>query len=511
TGKAPTVDLTEAPASTRAEGRLEPTDADRPPAGKGVRRLKLLTGFALFLGVVVRFTTVSPLWLDEAQTVALANLPLGDIVEGLRHDGAPPLFYFLLHGWMRIFGDGDLAVRFLPGLFSVACLPLAWRVGKRVGGRTVATSFLVLLALSPFAVHYATEARMYSMAMLLVLAGGLALANLLERPSLALSAAVALITGALLLTHYYALYTVAAVGAVLAWYAWRGEERTEARRALVSMAAGSLLFLPWVPVLLYQAAHTGAPWSTTPDLGGLANPLTVPLGEGVAAVLVTGVALVGLRRAGTEAWTLAVALLAAGVAAWAGAQLEPSWADRYMTVFAGPVILLAGAGLAAAGRVGVVVLSAAVLLWCLDGAPETKSNAREVARHLRPGDLVIVTHPEQTPVLRHYAGPGLRWATSLGPTRDPRIFDWRDAVQRLRAAEPKLVVGGRRFVLIEPARTSRGGPEWIDLVTRRAAEWHTLAETDPRLKRIAAIPSPGPHRNSTDVRALVYQAGAPRP
>ena len=93
---------------------------------------------------------------------------------------------------MEIFGTGTIAARALSGIFSVACLPLAWRVGRRVGGHTVANSFLVLMALSPFAVQYATEARMYSMTMLLVLAGGLALANLLERPSRGLCVAVGL-------------------------------------------------------------------------------------------------------------------------------------------------------------------------------------------------------------------------------------------------------------------------------------------------------------------------------
>ncbi|HEX2047433.1 MAG TPA: hypothetical protein VHF27_06695, partial [Acidimicrobiales bacterium] len=73
------MDLTEAPASTRADARLGATGADVGSTGPGVRGLPLATGFVLFLGVVVRFTTVSPLWLDEAQTVAIADLPLGDI------------------------------------------------------------------------------------------------------------------------------------------------------------------------------------------------------------------------------------------------------------------------------------------------------------------------------------------------------------------------------------------------------------------------------------------------
>ena len=53
------------------------------------------------------------LWLDEALSVNIARLPLGDIPGALRHDGAPPLYYVLLHLWMRVFGTGDGAVRAL--------------------------------------------------------------------------------------------------------------------------------------------------------------------------------------------------------------------------------------------------------------------------------------------------------------------------------------------------------------------------------------------------------------
>ena len=59
-------------------------------------------------GIILRFSTHSDLWLDEAQTVAIARLPLRDLPAALRHDGAPPLYYVLLHLWMEVFGQGNL-------------------------------------------------------------------------------------------------------------------------------------------------------------------------------------------------------------------------------------------------------------------------------------------------------------------------------------------------------------------------------------------------------------------
>jgi uncharacterized membrane protein len=77
----------------------------------------------------------------------------------------------------------------------------AWLAARRLGGRTVASIFVALLALSPFAIRYGTETRMYALVMLLVTGGYLAVSIALERGSRWALAATALTTGLLLLSH----------------------------------------------------------------------------------------------------------------------------------------------------------------------------------------------------------------------------------------------------------------------------------------------------------------------
>jgi mannosyltransferase len=270
------VDLTEATTSGTAADP-SPLDAGPETAERPTRWPAYAVAGVLALGVVVRFVTVSHLWLDEAQTVAIASQPLGDIPEALRHDGAPPLFYVLLHGWMKLFGTGELAVRFLPGVFSVVSLPLAWLAARRLGGTRVAWAAVVLLASSPFATRYATEGRMYSLVVMLVLLGYLAVQELLARPSsIRAAVGVALVTGLLLLTHYWSIYLLFVVGVVLVVLARRGPaaRRDGARRGVLAMALGSLAFLPWVPVFLYQLRHTGTPWGRPGHLRTTFDTLT---------------------------------------------------------------------------------------------------------------------------------------------------------------------------------------------------------------------------------------------
>ena len=137
----------------------------------------------LVVAVVLRFWTSSDLWLDEALTVNIARLPLHEIPSFLRRDGSPPLYYYLLHFWISMFGTSDVAVRSLSGVFGVITLPLVWLAGKRLGGNRLGWIALLLLASSPFAVRYDTETRMYSLVALLTVLGFLALDRSLRRPA----------------------------------------------------------------------------------------------------------------------------------------------------------------------------------------------------------------------------------------------------------------------------------------------------------------------------------------
>src|ERR1700688_807755 len=217
----------------------------------------------MVLGIALRFVARSDMWLDEALTLNISRLPLGQIHGALRRDGAPPLYYYLLHFWTEGFGTSDTAVRALSGVLSAATLPFIWVAGRRLGGKTVAMAALILVATSPFAIRYATENRMYALVGFLTAAGVVALQQILRRRTPANVIAVALVTGLLLYTHYWALYLVGVTALWLAFLAWRGRagNRRGAGVALAARVVGGLSFVPWVPPFLSQARHTGTPWA----------------------------------------------------------------------------------------------------------------------------------------------------------------------------------------------------------------------------------------------------------
>jgi mannosyltransferase len=414
-------------------------------------------------GVVMRFVASSELWLDEALSVNISDLPLRDIPDWLRHDGAPPLYYFMLHVWADVFGTSNLAVRSLSAILSVATLVPMWFAGRRIAGRTGAWVAVLILASSPFAIGFASEARMYSLVMLLVTLGYLAVRRLLERPSLGRQAVVALLTALLLYTQYWAFYLVAVVGALFVWLAWRGtdpDRRHAARAGVWALVAGVIVFLPWVPTFLYQSEHTGTPWGDPIFVtASFAFALRDFAGGGhseaysllVVLILLTVVAVFGRAldryrveldvrtRPGVrvEAAVWAATLLLGGAAAFV---TNSTFAGRYASVLYPLFVLVVVYGIMvfADTRVRAVLLTVVVIVGLGSGLRAVfgdRTEARPVADAIRsgakPGDVVLYCPDQVGPsVSRLLEGERtLRQLTFPAGDR-PELVDWVDYKER---------------------------------------------------------------------------------
>jgi mannosyltransferase len=476
---------------------------DEPIArGRGAELLRFAVPVAVGLvtiGVALRFWTLSDLWLDEALSVNIAKLPLHQIPGALRHDGAPPLYYFLLHGWMSAFGDGDFAVRSLSGLISVATLPFMWTAGKRLGGRACAWATLVLMATSPFAITYATATRMYALMMLWSLLGFLALVRAIEQPTRVRLAAVAVMTALIIYTHYWGLYFVAAAAAWLFFRSRRGEangsrsageEQQVSRRVLGAMVIGGLTFLPWLPSFIFQSLHTGTPWSNAAGPGDVLGVLGEysgggPWGAALALLLFT-LFLLGLfgraidsqrvllhlrtrRRVRPVAWVFAGTLT---FAVLAGAIAQAAFVGRYTAVVFPLFILLGGLGacvfLDRRVMAGVLTVTALFGLIVGIGANATdRTQAGSVAsvinKDANPGDLVVYCPDQLGPAAARLIHAPVDQATFPHATPPQRV-NWVDYRQVI--ADTDVVQFGQDMV----SRAGGGHALWY--------VWANYAGTD---------------------------------
>ncbi|HYT31229.1 MAG TPA: hypothetical protein VEO37_01440, partial [Thermoanaerobaculia bacterium] len=181
-----------------------------------------------------------PLWHDEIFTLWASRLPPSRLLEVLRQDSGPPVFYLLAKPFVRLaeMAQSDALSRLLP-FAAILCL---FTPALRLSKESARIWFVALAAGSPLLLVYAGEARAYGLLALL----DFALFFLLFRgePTPGRLAGAAALTALALWTHYLAILFVAACALLL----------IVRRRfpCLAALCVGTLAFLPWIPVLTVQ-------------------------------------------------------------------------------------------------------------------------------------------------------------------------------------------------------------------------------------------------------------------
>jgi uncharacterized membrane protein len=262
--------------------------------------LGLLMGWTL-LGAWLRFQNLTdkPPWTDEFATLvfSLGNvfstipphiaLSSSDLLAPLQanptaqvstvvdlileQDNHPPLYFALAHLWLRLFPTSSglvnlWAARALPALIGVAAIPLGYAgmrwLGKSAG---LAHGFALLLALSPYAIFIAQEARHYTLAVLMVLLSlGCFLKgsqSLLRGHSLPPSLVVAwvLVNGLALSVHFFTGLFLTAQGLTLLLI-WRWPSSSlawspKAWRSLIPVMLGTLATLVFWAWMISQRGY----------------------------------------------------------------------------------------------------------------------------------------------------------------------------------------------------------------------------------------------------------------
>jgi mannosyltransferase len=493
----------------------------------------LVLAFLVGLSLALRTQAIhARFWIDEGLSVGISSHPLADIPGVLRNDGSPPLYYLILKLWTSVFGNGEADTHALSVAFAIFIVPAAWLGARAIFGDRAAWIAALLAAINPFLTYYSQETRMYALVALLSMVVTSTFVVTFVQGRRAWLPVFSVALALLAYSHNWGLFlAVGTVAALIPIWQASADRRAVVRDALIAYGITAVLYAPWLPILFSQARHTGAPWAERPTFQDILNGLANLLGGAAPAMAFALAAGFGLstilaapRRSPRARAALSIAIigLTALALAWLASQASPAWSNRYFSVFVGPVLLLGAAGLARGGKLGLVVIAILVAFWFnpRTGALEKKSNAHTVAvltrDRLERGDMVVAIHPEQGPVMHYYLPQdiGLRWADALGPVKDPLVFDWRDALDRLKAAKPtptedalvRSLQPGQKILAIFPIiRTARWGAPWTSEVRQRSAQWQRVLDRDGRLSRTLATPVTEGRPLPKGVRAVLYE------
>ena len=155
------------------------------------------------------------LWVDEAWSIQAASKPVDEIAAWTATDVHPPLYYWLLHFWIAFAGPSEAGARLLSAILSTLTILALYRLAARLFEPRVGLAAAALLAVSPFHIAAAQEARMYA---LLALLGVLSMDSFLRlidpatRRRAITGVVYAIVTALALYTHVYAFFCTGGAG-----------------------------------------------------------------------------------------------------------------------------------------------------------------------------------------------------------------------------------------------------------------------------------------------------------
>jgi uncharacterized membrane protein len=258
------------------------------------------------IAFILRFANLDskPLWTDEFSTLVfslgnsfrgvpvdraidLSTLlqplqfrPGAGIADVLNHllleSNHPPVYFMLAHWWMRLFGPTEDSLvwigRALPALLGVISVPAIYFLGKfAFSSRLVGQCAAAMMAVSPYGIYLAQEARHYTLGILLVIASlfclALAAKKLQQRAPLPIWAVLLWVVVNCLgiAAHYFFALTLCAEAIVLIaviWQQFKGKLPIDNSQSpniwqfqilwrLLSVAMGTLAGgLVWLPIFL---------------------------------------------------------------------------------------------------------------------------------------------------------------------------------------------------------------------------------------------------------------------
>ncbi len=322
-------------------------------------RIALLALLLLAFGLRAYHLGHQELRGDEAFGYFFSLRPVTDIVTATieLQEPHPVASYLVQKGWLTLAGSSEAALRFVSLWFSVLAVALITRLGRRLGlTPLVCVVAGLLMAVSPYLIWHAQDARMYSMSLALTLASmWLAVEWLVgeeDRRRWRWALAYVAVSWMALHTHYFAAFVLIAqnlfvIGLAVVERRWR----SLLLPWLLIQAALGLLYLPW----LVRASATLTGYGGNGDSPGFVDMVTRALGvfavgEAVTAQQREVLAFVALLLLALGTWRLAASgsrarrasillwlyLALPVLATWLSALQRPIFNERYLAAAAPP-------------------------------------------------------------------------------------------------------------------------------------------------------------------------------
>jgi mannosyltransferase len=171
---------------------IPPADPSKPPSPPNAAVTWMLLGGIVVLALLLRCHQLEEVsyWFDESFCWKMSTFSWSEQWERVALDNHPPLYFYLLKGWVCVFGDSPLATRGLSvlcgaltivgGYCLVSELERERRPDRPQAGQIAGLLTAAGLALAPMQIEWSQQLRMYSLGAALTVWSSYALVRALQ-------------------------------------------------------------------------------------------------------------------------------------------------------------------------------------------------------------------------------------------------------------------------------------------------------------------------------------------
>jgi mannosyltransferase len=242
--------------------------------GLPLARVKILVIAIFLLGLSLRIYDLGTesLWIDEGTSIQLARSSIPQIIENRSHSVNPPLYFIILHYWVRLFGESELLIRLPSAIFGSLALLMIYKLGELIFDNRVGTLSCLLVAISVFHIGYSQEARGYSLMMLMALVSMYFFVRLLERKGFAFLVGYVFSSSLLMYTHFYGLLIILAqnIYFITMIILSNDEHELDLKTWILAQSMLLILYIPWIRFLITQVLGIQEGfWIPTPTISSI--------------------------------------------------------------------------------------------------------------------------------------------------------------------------------------------------------------------------------------------------
>lgn len=227
--------------------------------------------FILLIGAFLRIYKIDnqSLWIDELFTMNISNPnnSFGFIYDFLKNnDPHPPLFYFLAHTFLLLFGFSSLTLKGLSAFVGILGVFSAYFLGKELVNKEVGILTTFLTAINYFHIYYSQEGRMYSLFFLTTCIAILSFSKFLRKMNK--KTMVFFIIGSTLMiyTHFFGVFLLISLYIIIVTSIIKSKHFLATLKYLITSGLITLVLYTPAIIIIFSNPDRDVFWIKAPNL-----------------------------------------------------------------------------------------------------------------------------------------------------------------------------------------------------------------------------------------------------